>query len=249
MDDFRFQVVVTQRNGEYFLSRCLASIAAQTDPNVDVCVVDDASTDGSLPVIDKFAAREAWKVISNETQVGAMHNQWKAIQFLDPTDEDVIVWVDGDDRLASPDSLAILRREYDDDTLMTYGNYRPDPPSDTCPPALPYPPEVVAANEVRKHTLEEGVLYNHLRTVKYGIFAHLSEEDFQFDDGTWFPTTPDVAVMIPCMELAGDRVKVLEAELLIYTSDSPDAEWRSRPDDAVRVGEYVLAQNPKEPVV
>lgn len=54
----KISVVVPVYNVEAYVEKCLASLAAQTYPNMEVIVVDDASTDGGGPICDAWAARD-----------------------------------------------------------------------------------------------------------------------------------------------------------------------------------------------
>lgn len=51
-------VVVPVYNVEGYLEQCLASLAAQTYPHMEVILVDDASTDGGGRICDAWAARD-----------------------------------------------------------------------------------------------------------------------------------------------------------------------------------------------
>lgn len=54
----RISVIVPVYKVEAYVEKCLASLAAQTYPNMEVIVVDDASPDGSGPLCDAWAARD-----------------------------------------------------------------------------------------------------------------------------------------------------------------------------------------------
>ena len=45
-------------NGERYLGACLASLLAQTHANYEIIVSDNASTDGTVSILEAFAARE-----------------------------------------------------------------------------------------------------------------------------------------------------------------------------------------------
>ena len=54
----RISVIVPVYKVEAYVEKCLASLSAQTYPNMEVIVVDDASPDGSGPLCDAWAARD-----------------------------------------------------------------------------------------------------------------------------------------------------------------------------------------------
>ena len=54
----KISVIVPVYNVEAYAERCLASLAAQTYPHMEVVMVDDASTDGGGRICDAWAARE-----------------------------------------------------------------------------------------------------------------------------------------------------------------------------------------------
>lgn len=57
VDRCTISIIVPNYNHGRFLTRCLTAIEAQTEKPYEVIVIDDASTDDSLDVIDRFSAR------------------------------------------------------------------------------------------------------------------------------------------------------------------------------------------------
>lgn len=57
--DLLISVFVPVYNGEKYLERTLQSIQQQTYVNIEVLLVDDSSTDGSLKILNQFAEKDA----------------------------------------------------------------------------------------------------------------------------------------------------------------------------------------------
>lgn len=242
----RYVVVTCVRNTVDKLLVCLDSLARQDYDNYTVVVVDDASEDGSTAVAFKWCELMGWSLIRRTERQGAVRNQWDAIHQTCTSPDDVIVWVDGDDRLARTDTFQILNRYYDDGALLTYGSYVPDPPDAGCAPARPYPPKVIRRRSFRSCPQRHS--YNHVRTCSYGIFSQLTEADCQDDQGNWFINTPDAVFMFPCLELAAPHIAFVPETLLYYSSDLATAEWRDHPERVNEVNRTILARPPKDPM-
>lgn len=58
-DKPKISVIVPVYNVEAFVEKCLVSLAVQTYPNMEVIMVDDASTDSGGDICDDFAARDS----------------------------------------------------------------------------------------------------------------------------------------------------------------------------------------------
>ena len=242
----RYQIISVSRNAAPWLPACLASIAAQTGQPFDVCVIDDASDDGSDEIIRDFAEERGWAYHLNTKCQGALANQCLAFDSLAPADDDVVVIVDGDDRLAHPGVLDRLQLAYANPAVqLTYGSYRPDPPSESCPMARPYPAEVVRARSFRTGMYSVGLLYNHLRTFRAGAFRTLDREmRFKWPNGEWFDCCTDSAVMLPLLEVAGENHRFIPDVLYIYSSANPTSDWRERPGRIDATHKYIWGLPP-----
>ena len=254
----RVHVVTVGRNCEPFALRCLESLAEQTRQNVTVTVVDDASTDGTSDIVAGFCdGRPGWQWQVNSEPVGATRNQYEAWQSADLDDGDVVAWCDLDDALASPDALARLAAAYKRRNVwMTYGNYRPvhshaGPCDDrcscwTCPNVAPYPSRVMHTGKLRSFIRAGGGFrFNHLRAVTWRLLRRVDVDDLRDDDGNWWTSGPDAAVMLPCLEMAGPRYRVLADVLVNYTADNPASEWRTIVDTVRSNHRQMLSRPPK----
>lgn len=229
-----FKIVSVGWQCAQFLERTLESVEAQTRDDWEIHITYDKSTDNGADLIKEWCTgwRDArWHFQLNEDQLFAVQNQYEAIKALDPADEDIIVFLDLDgDELAHPRVLDNLARYYEDDTLVTYGNYIPVPFADTCPLAIPYPPEVVANRTYRDHILNfNGCCFNHLRTIKGKVWRAIPEDRFKRPNGEWYESGTDYVMMVPALELADGRYKCIEETLLLYNNANPLADYLTHP--------------------
>ncbi len=125
-----FSIIIPVYNVEAYLRQCLDSVINQTSPDWQAVCVNDGSTDGSLSILEDYAARDNRIHIVSQPNGGlsAARNtgidaaQGDYILFLDSDD-----WLDTDtlksinDNLQGEDMLCFGGRRYDEAT----GTYRP----------------------------------------------------------------------------------------------------------------------------
>ena len=84
-------IIIPCWNGENFVGAAITSALDQTYPNVEVIVIDDGSTDGSLNVIQSFGERIRWQSGPNRGACAARNAglalaHGTFVQFLDADD-------------------------------------------------------------------------------------------------------------------------------------------------------------------
>jgi glycosyltransferase involved in cell wall biosynthesis len=90
-------IVVPNYNHAKFLSNSLTSIASQTTPPQEVLIIDDASTDDSVRIIDEFlASHPTWKSIRHDERLGVNVTQNEGIRRVHT---DWILFLGADDKL------------------------------------------------------------------------------------------------------------------------------------------------------
>ncbi len=89
----RVSIVIDNYNYAAFVAKAIESSLAQTHPDVEVIVVDDGSTDGSVDVIKRFADRIKLIVKPNGGQ-GSAYNEGFA-----QSSGEVVIFLDADDWL------------------------------------------------------------------------------------------------------------------------------------------------------
>lgn len=95
-------IIVPNYNHAAYLRQRLDSIYAQTYPRVEVILLDDASTDNSVAILQEYASRPETRLIVNTTNSGGVFHQWE--RGLRAAKGDLI-WIAESDDLAQPDFL------------------------------------------------------------------------------------------------------------------------------------------------
>ena len=104
----QISVIVPVYNVEEYVEKCLASVAAQTYPVIEVLVVDDASTDGSGSICDAWAAGDRrFRIIHLTENQGLSAARNQGIRQASGA---YIAFVDSDDYV-EPGFLDVLYRE------------------------------------------------------------------------------------------------------------------------------------------
>lgn len=219
----RAHVVVPSRNAPDLLDRCLASLADQTGVEFDVCVIDDASDADHHDVARRWCDAQGWSLVRTDHRRGQLHARVVGFDELAPPDDDVVVLLDGDDRLVHPGALAAIVGAHDDDRWMTSGGCRAESVVDE-PARRQRAVEMQAAidwsREVFTTERERVVRTNQYRRIPWFLWqpqsfrAHLlrrvDRDDFRTTTGGWHMATTDMAMLYPIVELAGGRVALLD---------------------------------------
>lgn len=88
-------VIIPAYNAEAFLNKTLDSVCAQTYRDLEIIVVNDASTDGTAAVIDRCAAMDSRiRVVHKQINEGVSYARNDA---LDLASGEYLLFVDGDD--------------------------------------------------------------------------------------------------------------------------------------------------------
>ena len=100
-------VVVPNYNYAHYLPERMKSIFEQSFRDAEVIILDDASTDNSLEVIERWKTRAAVRVIINEANSGNANLQWK--KGMEQA-RGKFIWIAEADDTCAPDFLAHLLR-------------------------------------------------------------------------------------------------------------------------------------------
>ena len=234
----RIIVISPFYNAEPYISRCIASVAAQDYDNYEHWLIDDCSTDNgraiALDYIDRLPVdvRDKFKVVYNANRMGAPYNHMKAIRQLG--DEVIVILLDGDDSLVnSPDIFTYYNHlHYDYD--FTYGSCWSM--VDNIPlVSQPYPPEIKKNKLYKDYKFNWNVPYTHLRTLKAKLLAHEPDSTFQDDEGNWFKAGGDLSTFYTAINnCAPERVYAVSDIVCNYNDASPINDYKVNKDEQDR---------------
>jgi glycosyltransferase involved in cell wall biosynthesis len=109
-------IVLCTYNGDKYLTVLLDSLLAQSYPHLEIVIVDDASTDQTWSILEKYAVQDGRiRLFQNEVNLGYNANFEKALQLCNGT------WIaicDQDD-IWHPHKLKVLYN-FRDEHLMLY---------------------------------------------------------------------------------------------------------------------------------
>ena len=108
-DHFLFSVLVPVYNAGVYLPECIESVLGQTDPDFELLLVDDGSTDQSGAVCEDYAARDARVRAFHQENGGQLSAR---VTALSHRRGQYCVFLDADDTLV-PKALEALRAAID----------------------------------------------------------------------------------------------------------------------------------------
>jgi len=206
-------VIIPMYMNKKYVSFCLDSVFMQRYKNCNFIIIDDASSDNTAELIyaaiKRYNKEECTRVIINKNRKGALYNLYHAIWSC--ADDDIIVTVDGDDRLFDNAVLKKINAVYQSpDVWLTHG-YFLEFPDEVNNWSKPVPPDVIRKNTYRKHTPHP----SHLRTFYAKLFKLIDKKDLMYK-GAFYPMTWDQAFMFPMIEMAAERHYYFSEKTVLY---------------------------------
>jgi len=218
----KFKIIIPSYNNEKWVEANVASILNQTYTNYDVLYINDASTDNTLSLVQRFVGHlPNWTIVSlcnnsdENIEQGKMPN---IIQSFLNNINDILVFVDGDDWLYDESVLAKLNEFYNNGNFwMTYGGM-------VCYPGgeVGYPQNTPYDDVVHKQKLYRRDYWraSHLRTFKWGLYKRINQQALMYSKTEdFYFHAEDLATSYPCLEMCPqERVGVLDFYSYVFNA-------------------------------
>ena len=230
--DNKFKIVIPSYNNAEWVEPNLASILNQTYTNYEVLYIDDASTDDTFKLVDSIVGdNPKFQIRRNPKNMKRGYNTApKVLEDFFDDGEDILVYVDGDDWLAYPDTLEKINNFYNQkDPWMTYGKMTVwkgnEDYSWPFPQNSEYPQKVHQQNAYRKDLWRA----SHLRTFKWHLYKQIKTESLQYTaTNKYYLHAEDLAGSFPCLEMCPPE-KIGIVDFLTYVfNESKSNQIRSK---------------------
>jgi glycosyltransferase involved in cell wall biosynthesis len=118
VQDLKISLITVTLNAEKTIRRCIESVIAQTYPNIEYIIIDGASTDGTLQIINEY--KQYIKYLVSEPDKGIYDAMNKGIEF---STGNIVGILNSDDIFAYKEMLGDIAATFSgSDTDIVYGN-------------------------------------------------------------------------------------------------------------------------------
>jgi glycosyltransferase involved in cell wall biosynthesis len=184
--------------------------------NFDYMLVEDNSIDGTREKVIELQRELGFNVCYNPVRTESpIGNFAKGVDLMPGDKEDVLVTADGDDWLYNDEVFSYLNTVYQDpEVWMTYGSFvsASGKMANYCQPLF----------DTRNYRKSNLWVTSHLRTIKRKLWDRINQEDLKDGNGKYYVYYPDLAYMLPAIEMAGTRhIRFINKVLYVYNDLSP----------------------------
>ena len=241
-------IVTPFYNSEQYIERCIQSVVQQDYENYQLILIDDASTDNTVNVVNDAInslpkdIQNKIKFITRDTNTGAVFNHLSALNSLVDS-KDVVMLLDGDDWLVNNNTIFHFYNDlYQQGAEFTYGSCWSL--VDNIPLiAQDYPSAVKANRSYRNHKFAWNMPYTHLRTFSRKLFNGVSNEQFKDSNGNWLKAGGDGALFYEMIERA-DPNKIVAVKEIVYNYNdmNPLNDYKVNGDQQTKNANLVLSR-------
>jgi hypothetical protein len=131
--------------------------------------------------------------------------------------------LDGDDWFTHKNVLQKLNHYYLNNNIwLTYGNHVNFPDGEPYWPLFKYPDNIIETNNFRNFRF----LASHLRTFKYKLWKEIKNQDLLDENGNYYQTAWDLAIMFPMLEMCGNKFLFISENLYVYNNKNPLNDYK-----------------------
>lgn len=218
------------------LYECLESIKNQTYVNYSVCIIDDASNDSDerVEIINSYLNNPNWYIIKQKVNGGPLVSRDVGIRKMCNNDSDIIVLIDGDDKLAHNKVFERIIKEYEKDIYLTFGNFKTSNNIICWDLDIVNWEKVIEENKYREVCQPEywdelliskkntafKFPFAPIRTFKFFLYSKIKDKDLRDMDNNYDKYATDKTIMLPMLEMSGGKFSYINEILYIYNNNN-----------------------------
>lgn len=103
-----FSILIANYNNGKYIQETIESVKAQDYKNWEIIIVDDASTDNSIDIYNKYSSDNRIKIYYNSENKGVTYTKWKCLEHAKG---DICGFLDADDTILS-NALSLMVSEH-----------------------------------------------------------------------------------------------------------------------------------------
>lgn len=199
----KFKIIVTSYNNEKWTELCISSLTSQTYSNYEVVFFNDGSTDKTFEIAHSCVKDTDKRFIFYDT--GENHTKSYIFsrlldKFID--DNDIVLFLDGDDWLSSDEVLAAINQYYElNDPWVAYGGMvvwnGGDTTTEPYPQNSEFPIDVIQQRNFRRDWWRS----SHTKTMRGFVWKAIDKSHFLSNqDGEYILGPDDLVIMFDALE-------------------------------------------------
>jgi|TARA_R110000796_G_scaffold251847_1_gene384188 hypothetical protein len=215
----KINIIVPLYNVSEWVGKLIDSVKRQNYKNFQCLLINDLSTDDSINIIEsKIQDDNRFALIDNKEKKYALGNIVDAISNIQEPDS-IYILLDGDDWIPSTEALSHLNNIYSENNcLVTFGSYVYSPAGNRGVEPSAYPEKVVKNNTYREDTWRA----SHMRSFKGKIWDKINSNCLKDENGNYYLTAYDQAIMLPLLEMAAERAFFIKETMYVYNRQNPN---------------------------
>ncbi len=258
----QFVIIVAMYNMSDRITENIKTLQNQSYRDFRCLIGDDLSTDDSVQTVRALTGKDSrFQLIAHSEKKFSLGNIHTLIEIANPKDDDILVLVDGDDKLSDDYALERLAKIYKQyKCWMTYGSYA-SPNGELDPVCAPYPDIIIRTNKYRQASWRA----SHLKTFKYKLWKRIELNAFTITEaeykqalrralfsgrircwlhwrkfkhtdllnpcGSYIIRCSDKAITLPMLEMAGPKARFINQILYTYHTYEKPLNYGSKQTD------------------
>lgn len=235
--------IIPLYNCQDYIGDCIRSIQRQRGCNFNATIIDDGSTDASWQRADAAIAGDSrFQLLRNTHNSGSLAVISNTLAQHQGGSDEVVALIDSDDQLNGNDALSIVASTYQHTNCwLTYGSFITSKGEKR---GSAYELRTIRSNGFRSAPWKA----SHLKTFRLALWQALNDQDLRDEQGRYFRSAIDLAIMLPLLELAGDHQAHISDIIYIYNTDNPTSITRRCRADQHQSAQQVRSRQPHQPL-